>query len=221
MTFSIVGRDPKTGQLGVAISTAVPNVGGRCPYAKENIGAVASQARSNPYLAIYALKLIENGHNSETALAQVIEWDPGRDNRQVHLVSLNGDTAAYTGKDTIPWSGHKTGMNFSAAGNRLVGPETIEAMAESFVANPDLLLPDKLMAALEAGQNAGGDKQGRVSAALLVMGDEAYPFVRLQVDESPDPVADLRRIYEIQRPHMLTPRLQISRTVMNGHPQIE
>ena len=221
MTFSIVGRDPKTGQLGVAISTAVPNVGGRCPYVKEHVGAVSSQARSNPYLAIYALQLIENGHNAETSLAQVIEWDSGRDNRQVHLVSLNGDAAAYTGKDTIPWSGHKTGVNFSAAGNRLVGPETIESMAKSFAKNINLLLADKLMAALEAGQNAGGDKQGRVSAALLVMGDEAYPFVRLQVDESSDPVTDLRRIYEIQRPHMLTPRLQISRSIMDGHPQIE
>ena len=99
--------------------------------------------------------------------------------------------------------------------------ETLDRRLVWLAQTPQTFKKDKLMAALEAGQNAGGDKQGRVSAALLVMGDEAYPFVRLQVDESSDPVTDLRRIYEIQRPHMLTPRLQISRSIMDGHPQIE
>lgn len=218
MTFSIVARDPDTGHLGVAISTAVPNVGGRCPYAATGVGAVSSQASSNPYLALYSIQLLEQGATAQDALDKVVSWDPGRANRQLHIVDATGGSAAHTGDENVDWCGHRIGDGFSVAGNMLVGQETIDAMAERFIASTGLL-SDRLVAALESGQAAGGDKRGRVSAALLVMGDEDYSMFRLQVDEHPDPVAELRRVYEIQKPRVFGPDARsMPRSIMEGHP---
>lgn len=193
-TFSITARCPATGDLGVAISTAVPAVGQRCPHVKLGVGAIATQSYTNVMLGINGLKLLELGLTPEHALGALLDEDEGRDLRQVAAVDAQGRCFGYTGSKCVEWAGHIVGEGFVAAGNMLVGPETIQAMAESF-RNSEGELSGRLLAALETGQRAGGDKRGRLSAALLVASREPKRYHDLRVDDHPDPVAELRRIY--------------------------
>ena len=160
-TFSVSARCQKTGMLGVAVSTAVPGVGGICPFVKPGVGAVATQSWVNPYLGIDGLKLLEQGKTAQEALDTLIAADPGRDVRQLGIVDAAGRSAAWSGAQCTNWFGHITGPDFSVQGNMLVGERTIQAMAEAFTASAGLTLPERLMAVLEAGQSAGGDKRGR------------------------------------------------------------
>ena len=121
------------------------------------------------------------------------------DLRQVGVVDRDGGSAAFTGADTDAWAGHRTGPNYSVQGNMLVGEDTAAAMEAAFVAGEDMPLGERLLLALEAGQAAGGDRRGRQSAAVIVRGPEAFPLVDLRVDEHSDPVAELRRIFEIAK----------------------
>lgn len=203
-TFSIAARCERTGMVGVAVSTAVPGVGSLCPFAQPGVGAVATQSWVNPYLGIDGLRLMEQGLGAEASLEKLIADDPGRDVRQVGIVDRNGQSAAWSGQQCVPWFGHITGPNFAVQGNMLVGEQTIHAMADVFMRSDALDLPQRLLVALEAGQAAGGDKRGRQSAALLVMHTEEYPHCELRVDEHRYPVAELRRVYEVAR-HQLLP----------------
>jgi uncharacterized Ntn-hydrolase superfamily protein len=203
-TFSISARCPRTGMLGVAVSTAVPGVGGICPFVKPGCGAISTQSWVNPYLGIDGLRLLDEGKNAQEALDLLIHEDPGRDVRQVGIVDAKGYSAAWSGANCTDWFGHLSGPDFSIQGNMLVGARTIEAMAEAFAATTNLTLPERLMAVLEAGQSGGGDKRGRQSAAMLVFKTEEYPYLSLRVDEHPYPVAELRRVFEIAR-HQLLP----------------
>ena len=193
MTFSIVARDGATGELGVAVSTARCAVGARCPFARAGVGAVATQARLNSLLGLQGLALLEGGTAAEDALRGLVASDPGREVRQLHLVDRRGRAAGYTGAETVPWAGHAVDDGFSVAGNMLVGPEVLAAMAETFRRSEGPLW-DRLAAALQAGQDAGGDKRGRQSAALLVVRDDPFPLVDVRVDDHADPVPELRRI---------------------------
>ncbi len=217
MTFSIVGSDPDSGHLGVAVSTAMSHVGGRCVYVKAGVGAAATQGRTNPYLGVYALDLLAQGRTAEDALGTVLGWDPERAYRQVHLVDAMGQSAAFTGPEAQPWCGHLTDENFSVAGNSLTGFEVLDAMASAFkaVKGP---LADRLIAALEAGQEAGGDRRGRASAALLVAGKEDYVQIRLHVEQHLEPVAELRRVYDDLLAHY-PQGLRIPRSFMRGSPE--
>ncbi|HJE20027.1 MAG TPA: DUF1028 domain-containing protein [Aliicoccus persicus] len=197
MTFSISARCEKTNQLGGAISTAVPAVGARCAYAKTNVGAISSQSISNPYIAIRGLELLENNLNASEVLDIVLSRDPDRELRQVGIVDNNGRSAAFTGEKCEGYSGHLTGYNYSIQGNTLVNEETLTAMEDVFLNNEELTLAERLLKTIEAAQVAGGDKRGRQSAALLVVDNEEHPVVDLRVDEHVDPVAELRRIYEV------------------------
>jgi uncharacterized Ntn-hydrolase superfamily protein len=203
-TFSIAARCSRQSMFGVAVSTAVPGVGGLCPFAKAGVGAVATQSWVNPYLGIDGLRLLSEGLGAQAALERLIADDEGRAVRQVGLVDRSGTTAAWSGSDCVPWFGHITGPNFTVQGNMLVGEETIRAMAEAFERGEALELPERLLVALEAGQAAGGDKRGKQSAALLVVHTEEYPYCELRVDEHRYPVAELRRVYEVAR-HQLLP----------------
>ena len=194
-TFSITARCPATGDLGVAISTAVPAVGQRCPHVKLGVGAIATQSYTNVMLGINGLKLLKLGLTSERALSTLLEEDEGRDLRQVAAVDSRGRCFGYTGSKCVEWAGHIVGEGLVAAGNMLVGRETIEAMAGAFRGSKGDL-SERLLVALEAGQVAGGDKRGRVSAALLVASREPKRYHDLRVDDHPDPVAELRRIYD-------------------------
>jgi uncharacterized Ntn-hydrolase superfamily protein len=203
-TFSIAARCARSGMFGVAVSTAVPGVGSLCPFAKAGVGAVATQSWVNPYLGIDGLRLLAEGRSASAALEQVLGADPGRNVRQVGIVDKNGESAAWSGPECVPWFGELTGPNFAVQGNMLVGRETILAMAEAFRRAEPLDLPERLLVALEAGQAAGGDKRGKQSAALLVVHVEEYPYCELRVDEHRYPVAELRRVFEVAR-HQLLP----------------
>ena len=175
-TFSIAARCARTGMLGVAVSTAVPGVGGICPFVRAGVGAVSTQSWVNPYLGIDGIRLLAEGLSAEAALDRLIAGDPGRDVRQVGLVDRNGQSAAWSGKDCTAWFGHITGADFAVQGNMLVGEPTIAAMAEAFENAAALELPERLLMVLEAGQAAGGDKRGRQSAALKVVHRRSIPI---------------------------------------------
>lgn len=203
-TFSIAARCPRTGMLGVAVSTAVPAVGGICSFIKEGVGAIATQSWVNPYLGIDGLKLLESGLSAQETLDRLIADDPGRDDRQLGIVDATGNAAAYTGKSCVDWAGHIIGDGFTVQGNMLMGPETIDKMAEAASASENSDLSERLMLVLEVGQAAGGDKRGKQSAALKVFNVEAYPWLDIRVDEHRNPVAELRRVFEIAK-HQLLP----------------
>jgi len=198
-TFSITARCERTGQFGVAVSTKVPAVGALCPYVKAGVGAIASQSFVNPYIGINGLKYLEEGLTAEAVRDRILAEDPEPDIRQFAIVDKTGQTAAFTGEKCVDWHGHIVGDHFVAAGNMLVGEETIKEMANTFEATQDQKLSERLLAALEAGQKAGGDKRGKQSAALKVVATEDYPLVDLRVDEHEDPVKELRRVYDVAK----------------------
>jgi uncharacterized Ntn-hydrolase superfamily protein len=202
-TFSIVGRCERTGQLGVAVSTADVGAGRLVTWARAGVGAVATQSWPSLYLAIDALDLMAGGSGAQEALDRVLADDPGRGVRQLGAVDASGGSATFSGDECTEWYGGEAGPGFAAQGNMLIRGDTVSAMAESFRSTPDLELAERLMRALEAGQAGGGDKRGRQCAALLVVDREEYPLWDLRVDEHPMPVAELRRVYEIARLQLL------------------
>jgi uncharacterized Ntn-hydrolase superfamily protein len=199
MTFSIVASCSRTGQLGVAVSTAVPAVGAMCPYVRAGVGAVSTQSWVNPYLAIETLDLMQAGKPAPEALDLALSRDDGKHLRQIGAVDARGRAASWTGDSCTDWRGHVVGEHFAVQGNMLVGEATIAAMAAAFRSSEPLDLAERLLLAMEAGQAAGGDKRGRQSASLKVHGREDYALVDLRVDEHPYPVAELRRVYSIAR----------------------
>lgn len=203
MTFSIAARCARTGMLGVAVSTAVPGVGGICPFVRPAAGAVATQSWVNPYLGIDALPLLAEGRSAQDVVDTLIAADPGREVRQLGIVDAKGGAAAFTGRDCVNWFGHIVGEGFTVQGNMLIGEATITAMAEAFRRTEPLMLAERLLVALEAGQAAGGDKRGRQSAALLVHDKELYPLLSLRVDLHAWPVAELRKVFEVARHQVL------------------
>jgi len=195
MTFSIVARDEATGMMGVAVSTKNLAVGALVPFARAGVGAIATQALTNPFIGIQGLELLET-EDAKTALNILLQTDEGRDHRQFHLVDRDGTTAAWTGQECVDWAGHFCFPGFSVAGNMLVGEATIQAMADHYQKSFTTPFADRLLLALEAGQAAGGDKRGRQSAALYIMDTDPYAVLDLRVDDHPDPVPELRRIYD-------------------------
>src|SRR5215475_931580 len=150
-TFSISARCHRTGMLGVAVSTAVPGVGGICPFVRPGIGAISTQSWVNPYLGIDGLSLLAEGLDAKQALDKLVADDPGRDVRQLGVVDAKGGSAAWSGTGCTTWFGHVTGPNFAIQGNMLTGGGTIQAMADAFVQTEALSLPERLVAVLEAG----------------------------------------------------------------------
>jgi len=202
-TFSIVGRCARTGQLGVAVSTADVGAGRLVTWARAGVGAVATQSWPSLYLAIDALRLMEEGVSAPEAMTLVLREDPGRAVRQLGVVDARGGSATFSGDECTTWYGGINGPDFAAQGNMLIRGDTVTAMAESFPGTVELDLAERLMRALEAGQAGGGDKRGRQCAALLVVDREEYPLWDLRVDEHPQPVAELRRVYEVARLDLL------------------
>jgi uncharacterized Ntn-hydrolase superfamily protein len=202
-TFSVVARCPRTEQLGVAVSSAVPAVGSICAFIKSGVGAVSTQSWVNPYLALEALRLIESGNDAPQSLAAVLANDDAKDLRQIGVVDHRGESAAWSGKQCTAWFGHLIAPDFAVQGNMLTGASVIESMAATMRASATFDLADRLMLALEAGEAAGGDKRGRQSAALRVHEREDYPLLDLRVDEHADPVSELRRVYEIAKAQLL------------------
>jgi uncharacterized Ntn-hydrolase superfamily protein len=196
MTFSIVARDAQSGMLGIAVTTKFFGVGSLCPFARAGVGAVATQALVNPTYGPRGLDLLARGLSPDEVAAMLLQADEGRDHRQLHLIDASGRVAARSGSECIDWFGHQTHDGFSVAGNMLAGPRVIAETARAYEAASTLPLAERLIQALEAGQAAGGDKRGRQSAALLIVSSEVYPYLDIRVDDHPDPVVELRRLYE-------------------------
>ncbi|KKB79246.1 hypothetical protein VW35_08580 [Devosia soli] len=189
MTFSIVARDPVSGAFGVATATAGPMVGALVPHVRGGIGAAATQAMTNPYLAIDALTLIDQ-QPAEAALAAALAKDAEADRRQMVLVDAAGRTAGWTGPDCTGFAGHLLDTNVAVAGNMLAGRAVIENMMAAFRA-AEGNLGRALLAALVAGAAAGGDSRGVGSSALLVQGSQAYLDLDLRIDTADEPLAAL------------------------------
>jgi len=200
-TFSIVGRDAAVGAFGVAVATARPAVGSLVPFVSLR-GGIATQARANTDIGRRGIALLGHGVPIRVAMRALLEEDPDREIRQVHGMDADG-AFCHTGANCVPWCGHQEGNGFTVAGNMLVGPQVIQAMAEAFEAGRSggREFSECLLLALEAGQAAGGDKRGKQSATLLVASPDPRGYHNLRVDDHADPVAELRRIYDVLVAH--------------------
>jgi uncharacterized Ntn-hydrolase superfamily protein len=196
VTFSICAYDPATGQLGVGAITAMLGVGKLVSHARAGVGAAASQAMMNPYLAMDGIELLAAGRNAEDALDEVIGRDDGRDYRQIGVVDAQGNTAAWTGSRTEDWSGHLHRGSAVAQGNRLVGSETLEATLDAFYDNQGLDLARRLLCALQAGEATGADTKGSLSGAIYVVDSEEYPLWDVRIDHADDPAAALESLVD-------------------------
>jgi uncharacterized Ntn-hydrolase superfamily protein len=199
MTFSIAARCPRTGMLGVATSSASLASGASVPSVRAGTGAIASQAFGNPFFGIDGLLLLADGLAPGQAVHELLAADPGGELRQLVIVDGQGRTAAFTGLECLRWAAHQSGHGYVVAGNRLAGQQVLVAMAEAFEQSVEHELPERLMRALESGQSAGGDRAGRQSAALFVAYDQDYSYYDLRVDDHSQPIAELRRIFELKR----------------------
>ena len=198
-TFSVIARDPASGELGMAVQSKTLAVGSRTITIKGGLAVIAHQSSSNPMYGALGIELLSTGMSPQQALDMMIRGDDGRDSRQVAILDATGRTAAWTGTGASDWKGHRCGTNYCAQGNILVGPEVVESLARTFESTTGSLA-ERLLAAMDAGQNAGGDLRGTQSAALIVakplagaagFGDRV---VDLRVDDSRAPLTELRRL---------------------------
>jgi uncharacterized Ntn-hydrolase superfamily protein len=199
VTFSILARDPNNGRFGVAVATCHLAVGSTVPHIRSGVGAVATQAHTNPYLGICGLERLEQHADAQDVLNSLLLDDPHRDRRQFHLIDLDGRTACWTGTDCADWAGHRHHPNLSVAGNCLIGEGVLEAMEQTFLtSDPNWKLGRRLMSALQAGELAGGDHRAisSTSAALQVSGEAAFPLLDLRVDFRPGAVEEMMELYE-------------------------
>src|SRR5947207_10849304 len=195
MNWSIVARDVD-GRLGVAIASRFFAVGALCPYVRANVGALATQALCNPLYASPGLDAMSCGEEPASIVAALTAADEGRDHRQIHMIDARGRIGEYTGASCVDWCGQSRGADFSVAGNMLTGPDVLSATAAAYEAAPARPFAERLIAALAAGEAAGGDKRGKQAAALLITTTEDYPALDLRVDDHSEPIAELARLYE-------------------------
>jgi uncharacterized Ntn-hydrolase superfamily protein len=199
MTWSIIARDKNTGQFGIAVATCFFAVGALAPHLKSRVGAIVTQALVNIFYGTEGLRLLERGASAREVVAAVVAADAGRDHRQVHVIDAQGGIAVHTGKSCVDWCGHLSGDGFSVAGNMLAGADVIKDTAAAYANNAALSFPRRLIAAMRAGEAAGGDKRGKQSAALIICGEEEWPDLNLRVDDHADPLAELERLESISR----------------------
>jgi uncharacterized Ntn-hydrolase superfamily protein len=204
MTFSILARDPGNGRFGVAVATCHLAVGSTVPHIRAGVGAVATQAHTNPYLGICGLERLEQNRTAEQVKASLLRDDPQRNLRQFHLIDARGQTASWTGADCGEWAGHRCSEGLAVAGNLLVGEAVLIAMEEAFrSSDPGWKLGRRLMHALQAGEAAGGDRRAShaTSAALQVSGEAAFPLLDLRIDYHDTAVSELALLYERSQMH--------------------
>ena len=202
-TFSIVGSDPDTGELGVAVQSKIVAVGAVVPWARAEIGAIATQSFANVNYGQKGLELLEKGKSPKEVIALLTENDPAKAYRQVGVLASNGNATNFTGEKCMNWAGAISGKNFTIQGNILANENVISEMAKSFIqSNGKAPLAQRLISALKAGQLAGGDKRGRQSASLLVVkknwgyGGNNDRFRDLRVDDHQTPIEELQRVYD-------------------------
>ncbi|RSD25189.1 DUF1028 domain-containing protein [Mesobacillus subterraneus] len=204
MTFSIVGYDPQEKEWGIAVQSKFLGVGAVVPFAKAGVGAVATQSYANTAYGPQALELMAQGKSAEEVMELITKNDPDKEMRQVGLIDAEGNPATFTGTYCYDWAGGVTGKHFAAQGNILVDENTVKAMAETF-GSTEGSLAHRLLQALNAGQLAGGDSRGQQSAALLVVKEKGGyggyndRYIDLRVDDHPEPITELIRIYGLQQ----------------------
>ena len=239
MTFSIVARSDDGESWGVAVASKFLAVGSAVPAAVAGVGAIATQADANVAFKGLALAHLDEGANADVALQRLLEEDPGREHRQVGIVDAEGSAASHTGRACFDWAGGLTGDGYAVQGNILAGPQVVEAMASAWREESARPFAERLLAALRAGDEAGGDRRGRQSAALLVVRDGAgYGghddlAVDLRVDDHPEPVTELARLLDLHGLYLtasteeekvaVTPELEAElgeRVARLGHPDL-
>jgi uncharacterized Ntn-hydrolase superfamily protein len=202
MTFSIVAYSPAENAWGIAVASKFPAVGAVVPWAKAGAGAVATQSYANTSFGPLALEWMGSGKSAQDTLDHLLAVDDQPDLRQVGLVDAQGQTANFTGEGCLPWAGGRVGQYFAVQGNILTGPETLDAMVESFQNSPGDL-PGRLFAALLAGDRAGGDRRGKQSAAIYVVKPEGGyggyndRWIDYRVDDHEDPVPRLAELIQL------------------------
>lgn len=205
MTYSIVARDEKTGELGVAVQSHYFSVGSIVSWARSGVGAVATQSTAEVTYGPLGLELMGSGKSAPDALRALLTADPKAENRQVAMVDSKGNVAAHTGSKCIPYAGHSVGSQFSCQGNIMRSEKVWGSMHDSFENSKEMPLAERLVAALEAGEDSGGDIRGKQSAALLVVSRDSSPaywsgkLVDLRVEDHPQPVPELKRLLRYQR----------------------
>jgi uncharacterized Ntn-hydrolase superfamily protein len=204
MTYSMVARDPETGQLGVAVQSHYFSVGSIVTWAEPGVGAVATQSFAEPAYGPQGLELIAGGRSAAGALGELIDRDAGEATRQVAMVDAAGRVAVHTGRSCIPEAGHRVGDQVSAQANMMLRNTVWDAMVEAY-SGVQGDLATRLLAALDAAEGEGGDIRGRQSAALVVVGGKRTDrpwearVVELRVEDHPEPLRELRRLFELKR----------------------
>ena len=207
-TFSIVAYDSTTGDLGVAVQSRFFAVGSVVPWAKAGVGAIATQAFGNTTFGPKGLQVLAEGKSPQQVLEGLLAADSVSAQRQVGIVNAHGDAATYTGAKCQVWAGGRSGHHYACQGNILAGPKVVDEMARAFEQTPGLL-GDRLLAALDAGEAAGGDSRGMESAAMLIVRDKGGyggfndRYCDLRVDDAPNPFKELRRLYNIWKPNAM------------------
>jgi len=196
MTLSVVACDKESGQLGVAVATRFFAAGALVPFVAGKIGGIATQALVNPYYGIDGLRLVREGHSPHEAMEILKHSDDGEAHRQVQIVDACGRFAVHTGQDCLPYAGHAAGNGVAVAGNMLASQRVVDDALEAY-RNSDLPFPRRLIAAMIAGEAAGGDRRGRQSAALIIAGEHEWPILDLRVDDHPNPLDELDRLERI------------------------
>ena len=203
-TFSVVARDAETGDLGIAVQSKFLAVGAVVPWARANVGAVATQSYANVAYGPEGLALLESGMSAQDAMDRLVQDDPQRDERQAGIVDAQGRAATYTGDGCSDWAGGFAGDGFCCQGNILAGPQVVDAMVEGYTSSTGSFA-NRLLTSLEAGQAAGGDSRGQQSAAIYIVRESGgYAggndrWIDLRVDDHPEPIAELRRLVMLHR----------------------
>lgn len=199
MTWSILARTPD-GTLGAAVATKFFAVGALCLHVEGGVAALATQALVNPMYAVHGLPMLRAGQAPDDVAAALLGADAGRQARQLHILDATGRMAQHTGTECVGWCGAVRGVDVSVAGNMLAGPDVVARTLDAFAAAPGTMA-ERLLAALEAGEAAGGDKRGKQSAALKVCSGDPYPDLDIRADDHPDPLAELRRLHRVAGEH--------------------
>jgi uncharacterized Ntn-hydrolase superfamily protein len=199
MTWSIIAREESTGRFGIAVASRFFAVGAAVPHIGAGVGAVATQALVNAFFGVDGLQLLRDGLPAPEVVARLVAGDPGREHRQLHVIDAAGRTAVHTGADCVDWCGSRAGESFSVAGNMLAGPRVVEDAATAYAAGARLPFARRLIFALKAGEDAGGDKRGKQSAALVIFGEDAWADLDMRVDDHVEPIDELIRLEAVSR----------------------
>jgi uncharacterized Ntn-hydrolase superfamily protein len=208
MTFTILARYPKTGSMGIATCTTGRAVGSAVPYAEKGVGIVATQANTNVFHGRNCLNLLRQGFSPERVLTSTLALDPHPEFRQVMIMNHRGESSAHTGKGNSDWCGHEIGPDWIVGGNNITGPQVLEAMKKAYTEDEEKPIQERLIAALDAGEEAGGCNYPDHTAALLVVGIEkelkiySRPVLDLRVDSSEEPIKELRKMYKEYRSYI-------------------